>query len=99
MVPNRGDRGCWIVACSAQLARKVAAQAKVRIRWVVNRVKMVLKIMRCFACHDFGHMAARCPINRTVREICRRCKGEEHSIRESKVPVSRCLYSRRRYKT
>lgn len=81
-------------ACSVQLARKVVAQRKIKIRLVVSRVSAVPRITRCFACHDFGHMAARCPVNRTGREI---CLGEYHQVKECKVPISCCLCNRRKY--
>ena len=32
-----------VVACSSQLARKIAAQGKTKIGWVVSRVKVVRK--------------------------------------------------------
>ena len=66
-------------ACSAQLARKIAAQNE---DGVVSKVKVVLKVTRCYACHDFGHMAARCPINKTDSGNGDLQEVWEHSIRE-----------------
>lgn len=68
------------VECSAQLTRKVAAQGKIER---LGRIK-VLHGMRYFACHDLGHMAARCAIDKTGK-ISVISVGEERSFKLCKA--------------
>lgn len=39
-------------------------------------------VTRCYKCHDIGHVAARCPVVESGREICRRCGSMDHKMQE-----------------
>lgn len=68
------------VEFSAQLTRKGVTQWKIER---LGRIK-VPHGMRCFACHDLGHMAARCTIDKTGK-ISVISVGEEHSFKLCKA--------------
>ncbi|XP_046145670.1 golgin subfamily A member 6-like protein 22 [Osmia bicornis bicornis] len=64
---------------------------KVKIGWVYCRVRQLPTVMRCFKCHNLGHVAARCAVVPEGTTICRRCGGNGHTMSECKSEKARCI--------
>jgi hypothetical protein len=55
---------------------------KFKIGWAIATGRMLRNLVRCFKCHDFGHVAARCTSIDAGNEICRRCGLKEQIMKE-----------------
>lgn len=73
-----------IVSLPAESAIKLDAESRIRIGCTYCKIKRALNLIRCFRCHDFGHMSYTCTAKMKERELCRRCGCEGHQINDCK---------------
>lgn len=59
---------------------KIITDKKVRVGFLACRVRVLPNVMRCFRCHELGHIAAKCNIDPAIKEVCRKCGSHEHSM-------------------
>ncbi|XP_076301796.1 uncharacterized protein LOC143219874 [Lasioglossum baleicum] len=76
-----GGTSTIIVALPAAIGEKLLEDKKIRIGYTSCRVKIATNVIRCFKCHDFGHVTYTCPEKNSTNH-CRRCGSEGHSINE-----------------
>lgn len=69
------------VGLSAALAARLIKTAKIRIGWVVCRIREKIKPRRCFKCMDYGHTAANCKSPNDYTNHCLRCGENGHKIK------------------
>lgn len=69
------------IGLSAVLASQLLELAKIRIGWVVCRIREKLTPRRCFKCFDYGHTAARCKGQNDHSGKCLRCGEVGHKIK------------------
>lgn len=65
-------------------------EGKVKIGWVFCRIKQIPNVIRCFKCHNFGHVASRCAVAIGELAICRRCGDNSHTMSDCKAEKARC---------
>nr|XP_034194774.1 uncharacterized protein LOC117611000 [Osmia lignaria] len=71
-----------IIERPANLMMKLVRKSKIKIGWTVVFVKEIPRLLRCFRCHDFGHVAINCKNAKSGTGYCRRCGSIEHQLRE-----------------
>ncbi|XP_043264275.1 zinc finger CCCH domain-containing protein 13-like [Colletes gigas] len=67
-----------ILEAPAALAAKIETKDRAKIGYMSARVRVAPRVLRCFRCHDFGHMGADCTNKGEGVTICRRCGNEGH---------------------
>ncbi|KAM8701306.1 hypothetical protein ACLKA7_001851, partial [Drosophila subpalustris] len=68
------------LALQPVIANKVLESGKVRIGWVVCRVRRKIDPKRCFRCMGFGHTSSRCRSQHAVsKETCFKCADTGHT--------------------
>lgn len=88
---RRGYMGTQIAIIDGptELLSKIK-EDKVRIGWVRCRVRKLPEVIRCFKCHNLGHVASRCALVQGDTKICRRCGIEGHIMSECSAENSQC---------
>lgn len=84
-----------IAEIPAKGTTSLEGKVKIKIGWTLCRIRVITKVIRCFKCHEIGHMAISCPMKGEEKTICRRCGEEGHSIAECKGAPKCILCSRR----
>lgn len=67
------------ISVSAALACRLIEMAKIRIGWVVCRIRENVAPRRCYKCLDYGHRAADCK-GQDLSANCLRCGKTGHKI-------------------
>ncbi|XP_036342962.1 uncharacterized protein LOC118752361 [Rhagoletis pomonella] len=62
-------------------AYKLLEKSKVRIGWVVCRIREKEDLVRCYKCHEYGHVAKKCKNEEDRTSLCFRCGGKDHKAR------------------
>lgn len=78
-----------IVEIPMALVRNINEPLKVKIGWTSCRMKILPRLLRCYNCHGFGHMAGKCTYGEN-RSLCRRCGIEGHKLRDC-TATPKCL--------
>lgn len=68
------------VKLHADKAEKLAKEGKVRVGWVICRIRRKTQPMRCFKCMEFGHIASRCT-GEDCTGLCFKCGEKGHKAR------------------
>lgn len=63
---------------------------KIKIGWVFCRVRQLPNIIRCYKCHNLGHVASYCTVVEGDVIICRRCGSEGHTMTECTSEKPKC---------
>lgn len=71
-------------------ARKMLERGRLRIGFVSCRLKILPVVTRCYRCHNLGHTAARCTLEKTIKEVCKKCGERHHAINECTRPARCC---------
>lgn len=69
-----------IIALPAENATKIGENNRISIGYTICRLKKAINIVRCFKCHDLGHLSYVCPDKGKNEETCRRCGLTGHQI-------------------
>lgn len=81
------------ISLSADAATALLKEGKIRIGWVVCRIRERSIPMRCYRCLQFGHMARQCKSEVDRSATCRRCGQDGHIARNcAKEPL--CMFCR-----
>ncbi|XP_033313306.1 uncharacterized protein LOC117212526 [Bombus bifarius] len=57
-------------------------ERRLRTALTIASVRQLANVRRCYRCHMWGHVAARCTVACPGRELCRRCGSAEHIMRD-----------------
>ena len=79
-----------VLVLPVHIAKKVLEKGKIRVGWVVSRVRKKETTPRCYRCLGFGHMARLCT-GPDRSKLCRRCGEEGHIAKCCKKEELRCL--------
>ena len=83
------------VVLPAGKARALLELAKIRVGWVVCRIRAADQPKRCFKCQDYGHIAANCTNDCDLKGACFRCGTMGHAAKTCVKPPKCCLCSRK----
>ena len=75
-------------------AAKLDEAGKVRIGWIICRIRRKLSPTRCFKCMDFGHVASKCKSEANCAGLCFKCGDKGHQAKACKKAAV-CLLCRR----
>lgn len=85
-----GTQTAVIEAPSSLLPRNMEP-VHFRTGLTIVRARPLARLVRCFACHQLGHLAVACPTaKKGGGETCRRCGATDHVIASCKYPA-RCI--------
>ena len=70
-----------VITLPTDLARRAILMSKIRIGWVISRIREKKSITKCFRCWQFGHLARRCS-GPDRSKLCLRCGKGEHTSKE-----------------
>ncbi|KAM8701646.1 hypothetical protein ACLKA7_000078 [Drosophila subpalustris] len=83
-----GQQVANLILPAAQ-AKVLVDLRKIRIGWVVCRIRPVLQPKRCFKCLAYGHMAANCSSTEELKGACFKC-GERGHLAKTCVKPPKC---------
>lgn len=69
-----------IINLPAGLGERIGEEREIKIGFMSCKMKRTWNLIRCYKCHEFGHMSYTCKNNLSGKEICRRCGTEGHQI-------------------
>jgi hypothetical protein len=75
--PNPRDQRLAVVDLDASSGRKLLQRGKIKVGWVVCRVRTRVEIPRCFRCLEYGHTRRECK-GPDRSEACWKCGGAGH---------------------
>ncbi|XP_067614644.1 uncharacterized protein [Eurosta solidaginis] len=78
-----------------ELVRELTRSGKVRIGWVICRVRAKVPPKRCFNCLEFGHIARNCGTESNLKGVCFKCGGQGREAK-SCTNALKCLLCARR---
>lgn len=79
-----GDTQTAIIRLPAKMAHQMIAKQKIKIGWVVCRIREMqreTRPIRCFKCLGFGHIAKNCTVVQDRSRCCYKCGSEGHKAR------------------
>lgn len=69
-----------IVSLPSKMLTRLEGEVKIKIGFTNCRIRRTQNLVRCFKCHDFGHLSYNCSMNTDGQELCRRCGTLGHQI-------------------
>lgn len=69
-----------IMTIPTSMLEKIGEENKIRIGYTTCRIKRTQNLVRCYRCHDFGHLSYNCKAELQGKELCRRCGKIGHQI-------------------
>lgn len=69
-----------IIAIPTSMLEKIGEENKIKIGYTACRMKRTQNLVRCYRCHDFGHLSYNCKMELQGKELCRRCGKVVHQI-------------------
>ena len=82
-----------LISLPAESAKKLLDASRIKIGWVVCRIRERAKITKCFKCLEFGHLAKFCRNGVDRSKLCRSCGNEGHIAKHCKEEPS-CMFCR-----
>jgi hypothetical protein len=88
--PNRREQRKALVEMDEKEALSVLRKGKLKVGWVVCRVRQRLEVERCFKCLGYGHMRKNCP-GPDRSKNCWKCGSTQHKAADCKDAPSCAL--------
>lgn len=73
-----GETQTAVISLQLTGAVKLLKAGRIKIGWVVCRIRERTTLMRCFRCLEYGHQAKQCRSAEDRSKCCRRCGLEGH---------------------
>lgn len=67
-----------VISLPIDVANKLLEAGKLKIGWVVCRIRERKNLVKCFRCLEFGHLARNCKSVVDRSKLCRKCGSEGH---------------------
>lgn len=75
-----------IIECESEMAERFLNARKISVAWDMCRVFTYVRLMRCFKCLGFNHLATNCK----KKIACNKCGGE-HKVEECQSNEMACI--------
>lgn len=85
-----GDTQSAVVSLPIGIGRKALMVGKIRIGWVICRIREQVTLKKCYRCLEFGHFASKCTNTQDRSNMCRRC-GETGHIAKNCTNKPECM--------
>lgn len=69
-----------IITVPTSMLEKMGEENRMKIGYTSCRIKRTQNLIRCYKCHDFGHLSYNCKVDLQGKELCRRCGKIGHQI-------------------
>ena len=79
-----------VIALPVNLANLALRKGKIKVGWVISRVRMKNTVQQCFKCLGFGHLASKCS-GPDRSKLCRKCGKEGHIAKNCTAKEPHCL--------
>lgn len=70
-----------VVSLPAEVAKKAIQVEKIRVGWVVCRIREKMRLTRCFKCWHYGHLSRSCKSAVDRSDHCIKCGAEGHKAK------------------
>lgn len=70
-----------VVAVAPECVQRLSELGRVKVGWTRLRVRQMVRPIRCYRCHGFGHVRAECK-GKDRTASCYRCGGTGHRAKE-----------------
>lgn len=81
MRPTQNGNQTATVALKREIATRIVNRGKIKIGWVLCRVRKRVSLLRCFRCHLFGHKKEECTQDDRT-ELCLKCTKSGHKAKD-----------------
>lgn len=85
-----GDTQTAVVRLPADTATKAIDVGKIRIGWVICRIREKIRPLKCVKCWNYGHLKRYCKSDIDRSDLCIKCGGEGHKADKCSKDAS-CL--------
>lgn len=69
-----------IVCLPSKVLNSIEGESKLKLGFTYCRIRRTHNLIRCFKCHEFGHLSYNCSAKTNGQELCRRCGTLGHQI-------------------
>lgn len=76
-----GETQRAIITLPAKIADQLLHLGRIKIGWVLCRVRERIQVTKCFRCFGFGHIATNCK-GPDRSNLCRKCGKEDHQSKD-----------------
>ncbi|XP_057335027.1 uncharacterized protein LOC130673832 [Microplitis mediator] len=79
--PNKWGADRAFIEARCAVATTLEALGKVKVGWLVCRIRRWERLDRCFRCHDLGHSSKSCKAEVDRSSLCWRCGKADHQAK------------------
>ncbi|XP_057330853.1 uncharacterized protein LOC130671149 [Microplitis mediator] len=84
--PNKWGAVRAFIEARCAVATALEALGKVKVGWLVCRIRRWERLDRCFRCHGLGHSAGSCKVKVDRSSLCWRCGQADHQAKACPNP-------------